>query len=186
MLCDRVGVAGGRVDDGDVLVMGVIHVDVVKTGALLADDLEVFAGVHHLGSNGFGTAHDRVGLERSKLLHISLLVIVAAKHDFKIVFLEDVGCDLIELDGVINLKLCHDQYSSNYSFSYFHAFLPLYLLSHLHYTLHVSQKQGVSGKICKILFNFMITAFCFDKHPSRPLHATPVIYHCIFPGFSLP
>ena len=108
-LGDGVGVAGGRVDDGNVLGVGMIHVDVVEAGALLADDLEVGAGIHHLGGDGLGAAHDGVGLERGELLDVGLLVVVAAQLHLEVVGLEDMRRDLIELDGVINLELSHDK-----------------------------------------------------------------------------
>ena len=53
-----------------ILGVGMIHVDVVEAGALLADDLEVGAGIHHLGGDGLGAAHDGVGLERGELLDV--------------------------------------------------------------------------------------------------------------------
>ena len=109
MLGDGVGVAGRRVDNGDVLGVGVVHVDVIEAGALLADDLEVLAGVHHLGGDGLGAAHDGVGLELGELLDVGLLVVMAAQLHFKVVGLEDVRGHLVELDGVVNFELCHDK-----------------------------------------------------------------------------
>ena len=108
VLGDGVGVAGGREDDLDVLLGGVVHVDVVETGALLADDLQVGAGVHHLGGDGLGAAHDGIGLELGKLLDVGLLVVVAAELDLEIVLLKNMSGDFIEFDGVINFKLGHD------------------------------------------------------------------------------
>ena len=109
VLSNSVGVAGGRVDDGDVLGVGVVHIDVIEAGALLADDLQVLAGVHHLGGDGLGAAHDGVGLELGELLDVGLLVVVAAQLDFEVVGLEDLGSDLVQLDGVVNFELCHDK-----------------------------------------------------------------------------
>ena len=109
VLGDGVGVAGRRVDNGDVLGVGVVHVDVIEAGALLADDLEVLAGVHHLGGDGLGAAHDGVGLELGELLDVGLLVVMAAQLHFKVVGLEDVRGHLVELDGVVNFELCHDK-----------------------------------------------------------------------------
>ena len=109
VLGDGVGVAGGRVDNGDVLGVGVVHVDVIEAGALLADDLEVLAGVHHLGGDGLGAAHNGVGLELGELLDVGLLVVMAAQLHFKVVGLEDVRGHLVELDGVVNFELCHDK-----------------------------------------------------------------------------
>ena len=109
VLGDGVGVAGRRVDNGDVLGVGVVHVDVIEAGALLADDLEILAGDHHLGGDGLGAAHDGVGLELGELLDVGLLVVMAAQLHFKVVGLEDVRGHLVELDGVVNFELCHDK-----------------------------------------------------------------------------
>ena len=117
VLGNGIGVAGGRVDDGNVLGVGMIHVDVVEAGALLADDLEVGAGIHHLGGDGLGAAHDGVGLERGELLDVGLLVVVAAQLHLEVVGLEDMCRDLIELDGVINLELSHDKNPSQNMFN---------------------------------------------------------------------
>lgn len=47
--------------------------------------------------------------------------------------------------------------------------LTLYLLTCMHYTLHLLQKQEVSVKFCKNSFSFLMLVFHFDDNPSQTL-----------------
>ena len=88
VLGDGVHVAGGAEDHADLLLGSIGNIDVVQTCALLGDDLQVGAGIHHGGGDLVNAAEDSVHLVVGDLLDPLGLAVAGRGDDLNAVCLQ--------------------------------------------------------------------------------------------------